>query len=437
MITRIEIDGFKSFMDFSLDVPPFLAIVGRNTSGKSNLLDAIAFAAAVARGERLSEAVRLARGDPASLFHRRADGASVERMTFALELLLDETVTDGGTRWRYECEIGWVDRRDRRVMAVTEERFTPIQANADRWLEHVAMAESWRKRRVRYAIADAEPLPVPAIMMASSLKDTYRLADREPQIRRFVQDEDAKRAASNAFDELAEVAVLRLEPQDIAPPSPLEVDVTMTGTGAGLAGWLQNLVETTASEDNPSGALRDVSLGLGRVIHDIIDVRLLTDEERGDVRLRYDLRNDRELEAPQASDGTLRVTAMLAALHDPNRRGLVALEEPENGVFPERFGDLMNIIRASATDMEHDDPDWPLQQTLVTSHSPLLLDAVPRESVVFLETVSRVENGTVSRVTLPRRILAPGERPVRRENEIPPVSEAELEEFRSPFAGPT
>ncbi|MGI5273848.1 AAA family ATPase [Nonomuraea sp. CA-218870] len=43
MLTRIEIDGFKSFLDFELDVPPFLALVGPNSSGKSNLLDALAF----------------------------------------------------------------------------------------------------------------------------------------------------------------------------------------------------------------------------------------------------------------------------------------------------------------------------------------------------------------------------------------------------------
>ncbi|MEU6429348.1 AAA family ATPase [Microbispora sp. NPDC046973] len=69
MITRIEIDGFKSFLDFQLDIPPFLAVIGRNASGKSNLLDALMFAAAVARGDRLVEAVAAARGDAASLFH--------------------------------------------------------------------------------------------------------------------------------------------------------------------------------------------------------------------------------------------------------------------------------------------------------------------------------------------------------------------------------
>ncbi len=41
MITRIESDGFKSFVDFSLDLAPLTVLAGPNNSGKSNLLEAI------------------------------------------------------------------------------------------------------------------------------------------------------------------------------------------------------------------------------------------------------------------------------------------------------------------------------------------------------------------------------------------------------------
>ncbi|GAB2809538.1 hypothetical protein GCM10022221_03640 [Actinocorallia aurea] len=47
MITNIKINGFKSFLDFELDVPPFLALVGPNASGKSNLFDALTLVADV------------------------------------------------------------------------------------------------------------------------------------------------------------------------------------------------------------------------------------------------------------------------------------------------------------------------------------------------------------------------------------------------------
>jgi predicted ATPase len=34
MLTRIEVDGFKSFRGFGLDVPPFLVIIGKKRGGK-------------------------------------------------------------------------------------------------------------------------------------------------------------------------------------------------------------------------------------------------------------------------------------------------------------------------------------------------------------------------------------------------------------------
>ncbi len=41
MLTQIEIDGFKTFNDFQVELAPFQVIVGPNGSGKSNLFDAL------------------------------------------------------------------------------------------------------------------------------------------------------------------------------------------------------------------------------------------------------------------------------------------------------------------------------------------------------------------------------------------------------------
>ncbi len=49
MLTRVEIDGFKTFEDFSLDLRPLTAIVGPNASGKSNLFDALRFLSLLAQ----------------------------------------------------------------------------------------------------------------------------------------------------------------------------------------------------------------------------------------------------------------------------------------------------------------------------------------------------------------------------------------------------
>lgn len=86
MITRIEIDGFKSFLNFDLDVPPFLALVGPNSSGKSNLFDALGYVAdeIVGSGGLLDAR----RGLPGEQFHRVARGTPVPGFVVSVEALV-------------------------------------------------------------------------------------------------------------------------------------------------------------------------------------------------------------------------------------------------------------------------------------------------------------------------------------------------------------
>ena len=112
MITRIEIDGFKTFREFSLDLGPFMAIVGPNGSGKSNLFDAVTFISGLAQND-IGGAMRALRGTPAELFRRTQARRRMRVMTFAVEVLLRPDGVDAfGTpfrlrtqRLRYEVQL--------------------------------------------------------------------------------------------------------------------------------------------------------------------------------------------------------------------------------------------------------------------------------------------------------------------------------------------
>ena len=79
MITRIEIDGFKSFMDFELVLEPFTVLAGPNNSGKSNLLEAIVLLRDLVLSLDERPLVQRERGTGVELFHRADDGAFVPR----------------------------------------------------------------------------------------------------------------------------------------------------------------------------------------------------------------------------------------------------------------------------------------------------------------------------------------------------------------------
>jgi hypothetical protein len=74
MITQIEIDGFKTFKEFKVELAPFQVIVGPNGSGKSNLFDALQLLSRLADADAdLQTAFQGLRGDALELFTKFSD----------------------------------------------------------------------------------------------------------------------------------------------------------------------------------------------------------------------------------------------------------------------------------------------------------------------------------------------------------------------------
>src|SRR4030067_460551 len=67
MLTRIELEGFRSLRHVELDLPGLTVLIGPNGSGKSNLLDVFALMAEAATGQ-LSEGIAKRGGNSALLF---------------------------------------------------------------------------------------------------------------------------------------------------------------------------------------------------------------------------------------------------------------------------------------------------------------------------------------------------------------------------------
>ncbi len=73
MISKIEIKNFKSIVDLKMDLGRINVIIGANGCGKTNILEAFAFASAASQN-KLDNEYLLARGIrvPSSLFLRSA-----------------------------------------------------------------------------------------------------------------------------------------------------------------------------------------------------------------------------------------------------------------------------------------------------------------------------------------------------------------------------
>jgi len=148
--------------------------------------------------------------------------------------------------------------------------------------------------------------------------------------------------------------------------------------------------------------LGDIALQLGGMIGGISGVDADLDESRREYRVELQMRDGITFSSRVISDGTLRILALLALLHDPRRRGLIFFEEPENGIHPARVRKLVEILREMVTDVfpgrvDDESPDGlqPLGQLLLNSHSPVVLAALVnddleavRGSILFADMVS-------------------------------------------------
>lgn len=77
----------------------------------------------------------------------------------------------------------------------------------------------------------------------------------------------------------------------------------------------------------------------------------------------------------QMSDGTLKLLAYLIMLNDPTPPSFMGIEEPENGLYPELLGILVNEFR------EHTLRSEKRSQIFITTHQPLILDALKADEV--------------------------------------------------------
>jgi len=419
MLTRIEIDGFKTFAATRLDVPPFLVILGPNASGKSNLFDAIRFLSQLASTD-LRNACRDLRGEPHELFRRDTNGKPGTRMTFAVEVLLEPRVRDPWgtevelvhTRVRYEVSIELqTDSRGIERLVVIDERAQALSRSEDRWfglgdrlVEGVVpiVSEGFRDQRMKYAKHRRTPF---LETVQDGGKPTFKIHQDARQGRdRPAEAAEATVLSSMASAEFPHLYALReelrawrflqLDPATLRRPSSTIARETLEPDGSNLASVLARIQAGTATDQRPRGALVDIAADLGALIPGVVDVTVEEDTRNREFRVDIGLRNGPPFSSRVVSDGTLRVLALLTMLHDPKHGGLVCFEEPENGVHPMRLRKLIHRLRELVTDPGESDPSGePLSQILMNSHSPVVLSALEagRErpiDVVFADIVS-------------------------------------------------
>ncbi len=385
MITRIEIDGFKSFRDFKLELAPFTLIAGANASGKSNLFDALMLLSAIAESD-LRQAFARQRGEPEELFTQFARGKSASHMRFAVEMFVNPVIRDDWgnesqlrhLRLRYEIEIECRKAGNGlEKLLVTREALLPIRPKEDEWFKKTVGKNKkyWSAPKPKntykpYLYTEVKD-GIPTIFVR---QDGIRGGRPTPvkELERSVLSGISGTEFPHAYaakKEMLSWRELHLQPTQMREPTKMLGPQHLGPHGENLAGMLQGL-----QEKDPD-ALLHISSKLRRFVPYIKRVFVDRDDERKQFVIKAETTAGQEWSAGVLSEGTLRLLVLAALSEDDDWSGTLCLEEPENGVHPTRLKDTVALLTDLTTDFRQEPASraFRLRQVLANTHSPILL----------------------------------------------------------------
>lgn len=407
MLTRLKVSGFKNLVDTEIRFGPLTCIAGANGVGKSNIFDAIRFLSLLA-DHTFVEAAKKIRGglDVAKLFTAGGN----DEMVFECDIVIPKSGYDdfyqpteaSHTFLEYQLCIGLArDKSGVERFELKNERLTYIAQGktkkrlgfkpSDAWLDSVIQKSHRRASYIEtYDSGNGKRIRLSADKMRDDNKSnrgggrpTNFLASSLPRTAlSAAQNADETRTAVLVRKEMRSWRILQLEPSALRIPDELQAPTTLSVEGRHLPATLYRM----KSAEDGDRVLPEISNKLAQLVEDVHTLRVERDEVRRLLHLVLTDTSGRDFSAASLSDGTLRFIALAVLERDPEATGVLCLEEPENGIHPERVGAMMSLLEDMATDIsEAVDETNPLRQVIVSTHSPVVVAHVDPNSLVFAD----------------------------------------------------
>jgi predicted ATPase len=424
VLTRLKVVGFKNLVDVDVRFGPFTCVAGANGIGKSNLFDAIKFLSALADQQLLDAAMSLRdeggrTGDVRSLFYR-VGKLYANRMSFTAEMIVPREADDdlgqpakaATTFLRYDLSLGY--RKTGLTsslggLEILREELSYIKrGETARHLLFENDPKTWRRTAVqgdrRSPFISTERGDEGAVIKihqdgGSSGKPRSLLAANLPRTALSAANAAESPTATVARREMQSWRLLQLEPSKLRRPDPFTAPARLSADGAHLAAALYHLgkVETRRDPADEGAAERvygQVANRLSELIDDVREVAVDRDETRELLTLAVTGADGTRHPARALSDGTLRFLALAVLLQDPQSHGLICLEEPENGIHPERIPAMLRLLLDMVTDVDAAiGPENPLRQVIINTHSPAVVSQIPDDSLLLAELREIVKDG--------------------------------------------
>ena len=348
-ILKLDAKRYRSLRDVSISLSDLNLFIGANATGKSTILDALRF---------LHEGVQ-ARDFSIPLFARGGilnlpwKGEEAQRVELKVSLK--------GASATYEWSVALVrDGYDFHV----EERLDDISGGPPTQLLDAKAGEGWWWSGEKGERVTLKQGPTSCALTAAAADASFKARNVAEFVSRwgffdpspFLLRRDWSNMDASRFDHYGRNLGERLHRLSSSSPDILERIVTATQTILGLP----LRIETREAEDRCYFVQYED--GLQFAVHQM-----------------------------GVSSGTLRMLALMTALHGEPQTNLIGIEEPENYVHPTALSSFVDYLLEAQSRV----------QFMVTTHSPLLLDCLEDPAVVRIVKRDDLGGTTVTRENNP------------------------------------
>lgn len=369
MIKSIKLINWKSYEDSTLYIDPLTILIGMNSSGKSNAIDALIFLSRISSGVGIFQAIS---GDIAmSALRGGADWVCRENTNqFSLEVLMEYDNKE--YEYSIKVEVG------NTKALIVEEKLNQRSSNT-------------KTSRLFYtSLRDEKLLNIPTYFWAGkqgkgqnfelNRNTSILFQSKSLQLRKKEIIEITK----NLSQILAGIFVLDPIPNHMRDYSQLSEKLKTDGSN--IAGVLAALDSEKKKEieNKLTSYLKEIP---EKDIEKVWAERIGKFNTDAMLYCKEGWKEDSEciVDARGMSDGTLRFLAIVVAMLTNDTNKLIVVEEVDNGLHPSRAKVLLNMLKELGKERNID--------VVITTHNPALLDAAGTTMIPFITIAHRGNNG--------------------------------------------
>lgn len=349
MIKRLKVKNFRSLKDIEIEFGKFNVLIGRNNTGKSNIIDVLSF---------LNEGVKK---DISEIFNKREG--------------YKEVVFEGNTAKNIEIEAEFEDEffKDKflfdyylKIPATiypVEERLE-IQKNDN---ERIIFPKRETPRRDFDWFGKVYSKKFPVISEKSNIEEIKK----KTEVAELHVAEEYKMGINGSFfyTLLRKLRSYKIIPDNIKPQYPevfIYEDMELDNDCKNLALFLLKL-----SQQDKKAFERIIELLSGAIdeIEDIVP-RVLG---KNVYLMLKDKNFDKEFYSESVSDGIISLLSYITIIETADKHSIICFEEPENYIHARMLGFIIELMKKSDA------------QIIVTTHSLSFVDLCDPDDIIIVE----------------------------------------------------